>query len=75
VFDARMPRIYGRIGHSPDVIGTSGEGRSAVSVGIWTVSEEARRVVSLRSGIPTALMAEWFEASFYVGAASVKVAA
>lgn len=68
VFDARMPRIYGRIGHSPEVIGTSGEGRGAVSVGIWTVSEEVRQIVSLRSGIPTALMASWFDASFYAGA-------
>jgi acyl homoserine lactone synthase len=75
VFDARMPRIYGRIGHSPEVIGTSGEGRNAVSVGIWTVSEQMRQIVSLRSGIPTALMAEWFEASFHAGAAAAKVAA
>jgi N-acyl-L-homoserine lactone synthetase len=75
VFDARMPRVYGRIGHSPDVIGTSGEGREAVSVGIWTVSEEAREIVSQRSGIPTALMAQWFEASFHAQPSAVRIAA
>ena len=75
VFDARMPRIYGRIGHSPDVIGSSGEGRDAVSVGIWTVSEEARRDLSRRSGIPLALMARWFEASFHAGASPARLAA
>ena len=75
VFDARMPRIYGRIGHSPEVIGTSGSGRNAVSVGIWTVSEEARQLVSLRSGIPTALMASWFEASFHANSGVASEAA
>jgi len=75
VFDARMPRIYGRIGHSPDVIGTSGEGRSAISVGIWTVSEHVRDIVSLRSGIAIDLMAEWFEASFHAGRDAVRAAA
>ena len=28
--------------HSPDVIGTSGEGRDAISVGLWPITEEAR---------------------------------
>lgn len=64
VFDARMPRIYGRIGHSPDVMGTSGTGRSAISVGIWTVSEEVREEVCRRSGIPRREVARWFDTSF-----------
>lgn len=75
VFDARMPRIYGRIGHSPDVIGTCGEGRDAISVGIWTVSEEVRQIVSLRSGVPIPAMQKWFEASFYAAGAEVRAAA
>jgi acyl homoserine lactone synthase len=64
VFDARMPRIYSRIGWSPDVTGTSGEGRDQISVGLWTFSEEARAAVSRRSGIPLSLAAKWFDASF-----------
>jgi acyl homoserine lactone synthase len=64
VFDARMTRVYGRIGFSPDVVGTQGEGRDAISVGLWTFSDEARRAISRRSGIPTALAERWFDASF-----------
>jgi acyl homoserine lactone synthase len=64
VFDPRMPRIYGRIGWSPDVIGTGGEGRDQISVGIWTFSEAAREAISQRSGIPVSVAAMWFEAAF-----------
>lgn len=64
VFDARMPRIYGRIGWMPDVIGTSGEGRDAISVGIWHITEEARAEISARCGIPLEVVAGWFDASF-----------
>jgi acyl homoserine lactone synthase len=64
VFDARMPRIYSRIGWSPDVTGTGGEGREQISVGLWTFSEAARDSVSRRSGIPVSLAAKWFDWSF-----------
>lgn len=64
VFDARMPRIYGRIGWSPDVIGTSGDGRDSVSIGLWNITEEARAEISHRSGIPLDFVARWFDESF-----------
>lgn len=64
VFDARMPRIYGRLGHSPDIIGTSGEGRDSISVGLWNITEEARAEISRRSGIGLDEVAGWFDASF-----------
>ena len=64
VFDTRMTRIYGRIGFTPDVIGTEGDGRSAVSVGIWTFTDAARRAIAARSGIPLALSERWFDAAF-----------
>lgn len=64
VFDARMPRIYGRLGHSPDIIGSSGEGRDGVSVGLWAITEEARAEISRRSGISLDEVANWFDASF-----------
>lgn len=66
VFDARMPRIYNRIGHSPDVIGTSGSGPSAISVGIWTVSEDVRDVICGKSGLSPSEVAHWFDLSFDV---------
>src|SRR5918996_2904987 len=64
VFDARMPRIYGRLGHSPSIIGSSGEGPDAISVGLWDITEEAQAEISRRSGIPLGLVAHWFDASF-----------
>lgn len=64
VFDARMTRIYGRIGWKPDVIGT----RDSVSVGLWNITEEARDEISRRSGISTRLIANWFDASFNANA-------
>jgi acyl homoserine lactone synthase len=66
VFDARMPRIYGRIGWSPDVIGTTGEGRDAISVGLWAISEDARAEISRRTGIAVADVQRWFDRSFDV---------
>jgi len=40
VFDRRMIRIYRRGGWPPDVIGESGNGREAVYLGVWDVTEE-----------------------------------
>jgi len=64
VFDARMTRIYGRIGFSPDVIGADGDDRNSISVGVWTFTDEARRTISARSGIPLALAEKWFDDAF-----------
>ena len=41
VFDARMERIYARMGLKPEVLGRQGEGRDAVGVGLWSMHEEA----------------------------------
>jgi N-acyl-L-homoserine lactone synthetase len=43
VFDARMVRIYRMIGSSPEVLGSQGEGRDKVSVGLWGFSSAAHR--------------------------------
>ncbi|WP_324373650.1 acyl-homoserine-lactone synthase [Amaricoccus sp.] len=64
VFDARMPRIYGRIGWKPDVIGSRGEAHDSISVGLWNISEQARAEISRRSGIPVSVVARWFDRSF-----------
>lgn len=39
VFDHRMIRIYRRGGWAPEVVGKSGEGKTAVHLGVWEVSE------------------------------------
>ncbi|WP_299353929.1 acyl-homoserine-lactone synthase [uncultured Shimia sp.] len=64
VFDARMVRIYRMIGSSPEVLGAKGEGRDKISVGLWSFSQESRRAVGERAGIPLDLSRRWFDLSF-----------
>lgn len=63
VFDARMVRIYGRLGWPPTVIGTQGQGRNAVSVGLWAFSRAARWSMARKAGISPALSRAWLERS------------
>lgn len=64
VFDARMVRIYRLIGSSPEVLGSEGQGREQISVGLWSFTEEARAKVAQRAGIDPAQSRAWFEAAF-----------
>ena len=64
VFDARMVRIYRRIGASPEVLGTQGEGRAAISVGLWDFTEAAQARVAQSAGIGADLSRRWFALSF-----------
>jgi len=60
VFDARMVRIYRAIGSSPEVLGTEGQGRDKISVGLWEFSPEAQALVTQRAGISPSLSKLWF---------------
>lgn len=64
VIYARTIPLYKRIGCPPDIIGTGGEGRERISVGLWPISVEARAEISRKSGIPVSVMQRWFDASF-----------
>ncbi|WP_425071945.1 acyl-homoserine-lactone synthase [Sagittula sp. S175] len=64
VFDARMVRIYKRIGSSPDILGQEGEGRALIAVGLWEFTAEAQAKVSKTAGITPELSKRWFELSF-----------
>ena len=64
VFDARMVRIYKRVGSSPEVLGHEGEGRDRISVGLWEFSPAAQARVATRAGIPAALTRLWFNRAF-----------
>ncbi|SFL45693.1 acyl-homoserine-lactone synthase [Shimia aestuarii] len=64
VFDARMVRIYRLIGSSPEVLGSEGQGREQISVGLWSFTEEARAKVARRAGIDPAQSRAWFEEAF-----------
>ena len=64
IFDARMVRIYGRLGWEPMVMASEGEGRDRVSVGLWHFSEEAANRVAERAGISRAQSRAWYDAAF-----------
>ncbi len=64
VFDARMVRIYRLIGSSPEVLGTTGHGRDAISVGLWEFTKDAQEKVAAKAGLPVELSRLWFERAF-----------
>lgn len=63
VFDARMVRIYRRLGWSPMVLGTEGEGREAISAGLWSFSEQTVSHLCRAAGIPRPVSRLWFHKS------------
>jgi acyl homoserine lactone synthase len=73
VFDARMQRIYRAIGSSPEVLGSQGQGRGRISVGLWEFTDRARRKVALRAGISPEVSRLWFDRAFG-GSAAQKMA-
>ena len=72
VFDTRMVRIYRRLGWEPTVLGTSGEGREAISVGLWKFDAETRAALLRRAGVSDELSRLWFDRAF--GSASAPMA-
>lgn len=64
VFDARMVRIYRRIGASPEVLGGQGHGAKQIHVGLWHFSAEQKQRVTSASGISARDSGNWFQASF-----------
>jgi acyl homoserine lactone synthase len=64
VFDARMVRIYRLIGASPEVLGSTGEGRDQISVGLWDFNKAAQDRVAKRAGISPSQSRQWFERAF-----------
>lgn len=75
VFDARMVRIYKRIGASPEVLGSQGDGRERISVGLWEFSAQAQARVAESAGIAAEQSRGWFEAAFGADASRETVAA
>ena len=66
VFDARMVRVYRRMGTSPEVLGSVGEGRDMIAVGLWERDGYAaadRERVSREAALPAPLVESWFERS------------
>lgn len=63
VFDARMVRIYRMIGSSPEVLGSEGEGRAQISVGLWDFTDKAQAKVAARAGVMPEQSRFWFDQS------------
>lgn len=64
VFDARMVRIYRRLGWGPIILGTSGTGKDAISVGLWSFEEEGVRQNLLdRVGVTSEVSEGWYTVS------------
>lgn len=64
VFDRRMVRIYRTIGSSPEILGSEGEGRDQIHVGLWNFTSESYDQVAERAGIPPQESQRWFDLSF-----------
>ena len=64
VFDARMTRIYRRLGWSPTVLGTDGNGRDAISVGLWAYDRTIRPNLLRRAGLSDELSRLWYDRAF-----------
>lgn len=64
VFDARMVRIYKRVGSSPEVLGSEGDGREQISVGLWAFEKDAQERVAARAQVTPAQSRAWFDRAF-----------
>ena len=64
VFDARMVRIYRLIGASPEVLGSQGEGRDKISVGLWAFDPANYKRVARAAGTTPEVSQGWFAQSF-----------
>ena len=64
VFDARMVRIYRRIGSCPEILGQQGTGRDMIAVGLWQFTAEAQTRVAESAGISPQQSRHWFDLSF-----------
>ena len=64
VFDARMIRIYRRLGWGPIILGTKGAGRDAISLGLWAFEPDIRPRLLARAGVSSELSRLWHRRAF-----------
>jgi len=64
VFDARMTRIYRRLGWPPEILGTSGTGREAISAGLWDFDRMLRPGLLERAGLSSEISTFWYSRSY-----------
>ena len=64
VFDPRMERIYRLMGLEPDVIGTDGEGKTRIGVGLWEMNKTAWPKTLASVGVDRKTSLKWVDESF-----------
>ncbi|MEM9476659.1 MAG: acyl-homoserine-lactone synthase [Pseudomonadota bacterium] len=64
VFDARMVRIYRRLGWPPAILGTEGTGKSAISVGLWAFEPHLKPHLARGAGVSEAQSSRWLLDAF-----------
>lgn len=67
--------IYRRIGWVPDVIGSDGDAKDSISIGVWEMCEKTQKEVCDRNGFTQEQVAEWFDRSFNAYVEEEQVAA
>ncbi len=67
VFDARMIRIYRALGWPPDILGSKGQGRAAISVGLWDFKAAPFAGLCARAGVSVDTPADWIHDAFSGG--------
>jgi len=64
VFDARMVRVYRRLGWGPVVLGAAGTGRDRISLGLWNFSSDIRKGILKSAGVSHAISRLWYDRAF-----------
>ena len=64
VFDARMQRIYARIGARPKVLGSAGNGRSQINVGLWDIQPDIKAAIAAQAKLSEAQSKTWATRAF-----------
>ena len=71
VFDARMIRIYRKLGWLPEVLGTQGAGHDAISAGLWEFRPDLVRALARKAGVSQEASAHWFTRGFGQNAVAI----
>ncbi|NOX72510.1 MAG: autoinducer synthase [Alphaproteobacteria bacterium] len=69
VFDTRMIRVYAALGWRPEVLGTDGQGRDAISVGLWDFKAAPFARLQKSAKVDPEAAGLWFDNAF--GAAQI----